>query len=114
MRSTCRSAAAVAAERIAASSQILKKMAQMPGLLVFAATHDLELTFLLEEICENMHFEEHVEGDDVRFDYLLREGRANTRNAILLLKLVGYDDNLTENASQMASRFEKEGSWTLV
>ena len=101
-------------ERIAASSQILKKMAQMPGLLVFAATHDLELTFLLEEICENMHFEEHVEGDDVRFDYLLREGRANTRNAILLLKLIGYDDDLTENASQMASRFEKEGSWTLV
>ena len=101
-------------ERIAASSQILKKMAQMPGMLVFAATHDLELTFLLEELCENMHFEEHVEEEDVHFDYTLREGRANTRNAILLLKLIGYDDELTGKASEMAARFEKEGSWTLV
>lgn len=56
---------------------------------MFAATHDIELTYLLEKEYDNYHFEEQVEDDKVTFDYCLREGRACTRNAIRLLKCLG-------------------------
>ena len=72
-------------ERIAASSRILQAIAEQGG-LCFAATHDIELTYLLEKEYDNYHFEEQVEDDKVTFDYCLREGRACTRNAIRLLK----------------------------
>lgn len=46
-------------ERIAASSRILASLAQ-PHVLAFAATHDIELTYILEGIYENYHFEEEI------------------------------------------------------
>ncbi len=88
-------------ERIAASSQILLRMAQ-ERLLCFAATHDIELTYLLEGVYRNCHFEEEVTEDNITFDYLLKEGRAMSRNAIRLLHLMGFEDSIIEKAEQMA------------
>ena len=88
-------------ERIAASSQILKQISGMNA-LCFAATHDIELTRLLEGYMDNYHFEEYVEGNDVRFDYQLKEGPARTRNAIRLMKAYGFDPSITEAAEKMA------------
>lgn len=103
-------------ERVSASSQILKWMAAQP-LLCMAATHDIELTWILEKIYRNCHFEEEVTDNAIRFDYRLREGRAMTRNAIRLLGLMGFDENIIRDAAQMAERLaardteDENGSW---
>ena len=77
----------------------------------FAATHDIELTHLLENDYENYHFEEEVIDDDVVFNYLLKTGRATTRNAIKLLSVMGYDEAIIDNANAMAAAFIEKGHW---
>ena len=97
-------------ERIAASSRILASLAQ-PHVLAFAATHDIELTYILEGIYENYHFEEEIRDKEVKFNYLLRKGRATSRNAIRLLEMIGYEEDLVEQAQAAAAEFEKTGVW---
>jgi hypothetical protein len=97
-------------ERIAASTQILDSLARS-NVKCFAATHDIELTALLKDIYEIYHFEGDVTDNDVRFDYKLKSGPATTRNAIKLLKVLGYDDSIVDNAQKMADDFLKTGSW---
>lgn len=100
-------------ERIAASSEILASLC-LPHVLSFAATHDIELTYMLEEYYTNYHFEEEVKEDDVKFNYLLKKGRVTTRNAIQLLKMTGYDASIVEASKNAVVRFEQEGSWKKV
>ncbi len=88
-------------ERIAASTEILKELAAHSG-SCFVATHDIELTYRLEDCYANYHFEEQVEGDNVNFDYCLHKGRATTRNAIKLLGMMGFDKAIVEAAQQSA------------
>ena len=76
-------------ERIASSSEILAYLAGK-GAMCFA---------------------EHVDEEDVLFDYRLREGAANTRNAIKLLNMIGYDKVITYNAEKQARDFLKNGLW---
>ncbi|MCI5648853.1 MAG: DNA mismatch repair protein MutS [Fusicatenibacter sp.] len=97
-------------ERIAASSQVLFSL-RKPQVLCFAATHDIELTYILEELYTNYHFEEKVTDQDVEFDYLLKEGRAVGRNAIALLSVMGYEREIVEGAKKAAARFEENGIW---
>lgn len=99
-------------ERIAASTQILKSLAA-DNLLCFAATHDIELTELLQEEYENYHFEEDVRDGDVFFNYKLLHGKAVTRNAIRLLEIMGYDASIIEQAKRQAERFVTTGRWEL-
>lgn len=97
-------------ERIAASTQILKSLARSL-VLCFAATHDIELTHLLERYYNNYHFEEEIIDNDVVFHYNLLKGRAVTRNAIKLLGVMGYDDAIIREAEEMAEGFLQKGSW---
>lgn len=97
-------------ERIAASAQILKMLAAGRA-LCFAATHDVELTRLLEGEYDNYHFEERIEENDIFFPYKLMEGPAVSRNAIALLKMLGYDEKVTTAAEAMAERFLECGCW---
>jgi translation initiation factor 2 beta subunit (eIF-2beta)/eIF-5 len=97
-------------ERIAASTQILLKLKKQ-GALCFAATHDIELTRLLDGIYRNYHFEETVTDKDISFNYRLLDGPAVTRNAIKLLGLLNYDSSIVEQAEKMAADFLKTGSW---
>ncbi|MBQ6551004.1 MAG: hypothetical protein IJL78_06330 [Lachnospiraceae bacterium] len=99
-------------ERIAASSEILKVFAEKRA-FVFAATHDIELTYILEGIYLNYHFEEEIIDGNVVFNYILKQGRSETRNAIRLLSVMGYDPEVTEAAQRSAERFTKEGVWRL-
>ena len=99
-------------ERIAASTQIMKVLAG-GRTLCFAATHDVELTRLLAAVYDNYHFEETIEEEDIFFPYLLCKGPASSRNAIALLKMLGYDRKIVEEAEAMAERFLKSGSWGL-
>ncbi len=99
-------------ERIAASTQILKKLYR-DNVQCFAATHDIELTSLLKDEYDIYHFEGDVSDNDVRFDYKLKSGPATTRNAIQLLKVLGYEDRIVEDAQKMADGFLEKGSWEL-
>lgn len=97
-------------ERIAASAQILLKMYRM-GILCLAATHDRELTEILEGEYENYHFQEELAGGDVKFSYRLKSGRADSSNAIGLLEELGYGSEVTVGARRMIEEFEKKGEW---
>ncbi len=97
-------------ERIAASTQIMKKLAS-GNALCFAATHDVELTKLLEREFANYHFEERIEEEDIFFPYQLMKGPASTRNAIALLRMLKYDNEITAEAEAMAERFLVNGIW---
>ncbi len=97
-------------ERIAASTQILKSLGSS-GILCFAATHDIELTELLQKDFDNYHFEEEVREGDIFFNYRLKEGKATTRNAIRLLELMGYDQAVIQRASAQAEHFVASGVW---
>lgn len=100
-------------ERIGASSEILYRLAGANA-LCFAATHDIELTTLLEEKFDNYHFQEQVGEEDVVFDYRLRKGKAMTRNAIKLLRMMGYDEEIVENAQRRVEHFLEQGTWKFV
>lgn len=97
-------------ERIAASSRILKYLSQ-PYVLPLAATHDIELSYILEKQYENYHFEEEIKDHDVLFNYQLKEGRATTRNAIKLLEMIGYNQKIVSEAQEAARKFEQTGIW---
>ena len=93
-------------ERIAASSEILKSLGRK-NVLSFAATHDIELTEILSDSYDNFHFEETINGSDIRFSYRLEAGPAKTRNAIKLLEIMGYDSDMIRAAEERARSFEK-------
>ncbi len=97
-------------ERIAAAVQILKSLAG-EHFLTFAATHDIELTELLKDDYDNYHFTETILNGDVSFSYKLLTGKADSRNAIKLLQIMGYDEKVVRNAEDMAQRFLAEGVW---
>lgn len=100
-------------ERIAASSQILYDIAGK-NVMCFAATHDIELTEILEDAYANYHFQEEVLGNDVYFNYKLYKGKATSRNAIRLLSVMGYPQLIVDNAEKMAEEFTQNGMWEKV
>ena len=100
-------------ERIAASSAILKYLVGR-DCLCMAASHDIELTRIMEGIYDNYHFSEKVESDGVSFDFKLKNGAANTKNAIRLLGFMGYDGKIVEAAEKNVEEFIKTGSWSKI
>ncbi len=99
-------------ERISASCAIMRQLSGVKG-IVLAATHDLELTELLDDLYDNYHFEETIENDDISFAYKLLPGRATTRNAIRLLEINGYDKELVGDAEKMAEGYMLNGEYNL-
>ena len=95
-------------ERIAASSRILKSLS-MPHVLPLAATHDIELSYILEDCYDNYHFEEEIRDHDVFFNYQLKDGRDTTRNAIKLLEIIGYAPQIGKDAQEPACELEEGG-----
>jgi len=100
-------------ERIAASSRILASLAKS-NTLVFAATHDIELTHILEEYYSNYHFQERISDNKILFDYKLFQGRAISKNAIKLLAMLGYSQNIIQNAEKAAEEFLLNGEWSKI
>ena len=99
-------------ERIAASCEILKSLSGQQ-IMCFAATHDIELTDLLQDSYDNYHFEETIENDDVLFNYRLMKGKARTRNAIKLLGILGYEESIISKANKRAEEFVTKGVWNV-
>ena len=85
------------AERISAATVSLNYMANK-NTCVVAATHDLELTTLVNDKYNNYHFKETIKDKDMIFDYILREGPCNSRNAIAILEYLDYPKEIYEKA----------------
>jgi len=59
-----------------------------------ATTHDLALAEIAGQLngrAINVHFEDHLEGGEIRFDYHLRPGVVTRGNALELMRAVGLD-----------------------
>lgn len=71
---------------IGAKEAIIRLMRE--NVLCIVTTHDLELCELSPKIT-NYHFSEYYENDQICFDYLLKKGKCQTKNAIHLMKMAG-------------------------
>lgn len=87
-------------ERIAINSAVFSDLAKANN-LIFASTHDLELTTLLNDQYELYHFSEKVTDDRLLFDYKLKKGIAKEGNAIKILELCGYPPELVQSAKDI-------------
>ena len=94
-------------ERIAASCEILRYLSKSK-VLVLAATHDIELTDLLEGEYENYYFTENPDSPDNIFDYKLYKGKNYTGNAIKLLKMHGFPDEIIEKSYKSIEKQRKQ------
>ena len=84
-------------ERIFAAQRVLEYLVCRNS-LVFVATHDLELTSLLANSYTSLHYSERVGQLGLEFDYKLKKGPATTKNAIALLRYLGYPKEITDQS----------------
>jgi DNA mismatch repair ATPase MutS len=95
-------------ERIAAGKAVLSYLSKK-GNIVFVSTHDIELTGLLQGLYELFHFTEIVEDGTVHFDYALKKGELTTRNAIRILEINGYPQEVIKDAQEISHHIMQEG-----
>lgn len=89
-------------ERIAMSAEILSYLNNGRTISI-VATHDRELVDILKDIYEFYYFSEDVNNKEgLTFDYKLKVGVSQTRNAIRLLEYIGYPKEVTEKAYKRA------------
>lgn len=77
--------------RIGAESLVKGLVAK--GAIGLVTTHDLALARIADTLdgAINVHFEDHLEGGEIRFDYRLRPGVVTRSNALELMRAVGLD-----------------------
>ncbi len=64
------------------------------GAIGLVTTHDLALARIADDLApraENVHFEDQLEGGEMRFDYRLRPGVVARSNALALMRAVGLE-----------------------
>lgn len=78
-------------DRITGAKEIVKRL-NKPHIILFISTHDLEICSLID-MCEvqgnNYHFLERYRDNQIIFDYKIKDGKCNSRNAKYILKMAG-------------------------
>ncbi len=93
-------------ERISLSAEILMYLSQGKTISIIA-THDRELTDILKDIYEFYYFSEMVDSSQgLNFDYKLKQGVSQTRNAIKLLQYMNYPKAIIDKSYQRAEKIE--------
>ena len=87
-------------ERLAASEAVLRYM-EDTDCLTIAATHDRELAAAMEDVYENYHFRNYMEDGEIRFDYRLYRGISNSSNAVALLEVLGFPEEIVSEAGRL-------------
>lgn len=80
-------------DRHTGSKALIRLLIEQHAVAVLA-THDLELAHLIDlypEAITNYHFDVQVEGEELYFDYKLKEGICQSLNASLLMKKIGIE-----------------------
>lgn len=67
-------------------------------------THDMELQEFLNGRFEMYHFMEQVENGEHFFDYRIKPGACNARNAIKLLEIKGYPKSIVQEALALSKQ----------
>ena len=93
-------------ERISAGKAVLSSLTK-DGNIVFVSTHDIELADLLNDKYELYHFSEKVDNNTVNFDYKLKNGKLQNRNAIKILQVNGYPENIINEAKELSEQLDK-------
>ena len=93
-------------ERIAAGKAVLSALARNNN-IVLVSTHDLELTDMLSNEYELYHFSETVDNNTVGFDYKLKEGKLKNRNAIRILKINDYPNDVVNEAMKISKELDQ-------
>lgn len=86
-------------ERVIASTAILKKLSSTKDSIIIAATHDTTIAKKLEYAYKNYYFDGTIEGEQIKFDYLLKPGIVSRKNGLLILRFLGID--IDEDASDL-------------
>lgn len=93
-------------ERIASSAEILNYINSKNALCI-VATHDRELTEILKSNYDFYYFSESVDNaSGLSFDYKLKPGVSQSRNAIKLLDYIGYPKEIIDASYTRAKNIE--------
>ena len=93
-------------ERVSIAKAVLSYLNQNQN-LVFASTHDLELTEYLANSFNYFHFSEIIEDDELSFDYLLKAGELTKTNAIRILELNEYPEEVIQEAKEVSKQISR-------
>lgn len=92
-------------ERISGGKAILSYLNNERA-VVLVSTHDIELTELLAESNYDLyHFSETLDNDQLHFDHKLKPGQLTKRNAIQILELYNYPEEIIKDAREVEKRF---------
>ena len=93
-------------ERIATAKAILSYLNQKEN-IVIVATHDIELADMLAHEYDLYHFTETVENNQLHFDHSIKSGQLRTRNAIKILEISNYPNEITQEAKVISAALGK-------
>jgi len=94
-------------ERISMSAEILTYLNNKKTISI-VATHDRELVDILRENYEFYYFSENVDSNKgLSFDYKIKKGISQTRNAIKLLEYMCYPKEITDKSYKRAETIER-------
>jgi DNA mismatch repair ATPase MutS len=93
-------------ERISAGKAVLSALTKNNNIVV-VSTHDIELTDFLAEAYELYHFSEIINKNKIDFDYKLKGGRLQNRNAIRILDINDYPKEIVNEAMAISRVLDK-------
>jgi hypothetical protein len=93
-------------ERISAGKAVLSYL-NTGNNIVFVSTHDIELTEMLKDSYELYHFSEKVDNKTVDFDFKLKNGKLKNRNAIRILEINDYPEEIISEAIELSKELDK-------
>ncbi len=94
-------------ERISAGKAVLSSLCKNQS-VVFVSTHDIELADMLSDNYDLYHFSEIVGDRNVDFDYKLKTGKLKNRNAIRILQINDYPDNVIAEATEISKTLDEK------
>ncbi len=93
-------------ERISAGRAVLSYLSNRSN-IVFVSTHDIELAELLHDTFDMYHFSEQVGNKTVDFDFKLKKGKLKNRNAIKILEINDYPEQIITEAIELSKELDK-------
>jgi hypothetical protein len=93
-------------ERISAGKAVLSYLNSRNN-IVFVSTHDIELADMLSDTYELHHFSEQVNNKTVDFDFKLKSGKLKNRNAIRILEINDYPEEVIAEAIKISLELDK-------
>jgi len=97
-------------DKFLGTKAFIEKLLQQNSAAIIA-THDLQAARLAQQYPErirNFHFDIQTEGQEMFFDYKIKDGECKTFNASILLKQIGLEIDNIPVRSQRPDRYEDE------